>query len=97
MERLGDEGYGSREETNLNENLITMQPCMSAMTLREEQYEQRSRDTQSSHQKSIDRAFPCHWNVKYQNQQSTLQDFGRFTFNSRYTLLMLDLYNGQTY
>lgn len=49
MEQLGDEGYGSREGTNLNENLITMQTCMSAMTLREEQDEQRSRDTQTSH------------------------------------------------
>lgn len=62
MEKLGDEGYGSSEGTNLNENLITMQTCMSAMTLREEQDEQRSRDTQTSHQKSFERAFHCHRN-----------------------------------
>jgi len=54
MEKLGDEGYGSSEGTNLNENLITMQTCMSAMTLREEEDEQRSRDTQTSHQKSFE-------------------------------------------
>jgi len=54
MEKLGDEGYGSSEGTNLNENLITMQTCMSAMTLREEEDEQRSIDTQTSHQKSFE-------------------------------------------
>lgn len=82
MEQLGDEGYGSREGTNLNENLITMQTCMSAMTLREEQDEQRSRDTQTSHQKSFERAFHCHWNGKYQTQSSTLQDFGQISFKA---------------